>query len=104
MTEPVVSIVIVTWEARDFTLRCLASLQEHVKIPYEVIVVDDGSTDGTVEAVRAQFADARVHPRTVNGGLVAGRNDALRMVRGRIVFMLDSDTLVHDGTVETLVE
>lgn len=103
MSSPVeVSIVIVAWRAREDVLRCLQSLCAHVDLSYEAIVVDDGSGDGTPEAVRERFADARVVAKAGNEGLAAGRNDALGLVTGRLVLMLDADTIVHDGAVETL--
>lgn len=100
--RPDVSVVVVAWRARDYVLRCLASLEQHVTMPYEAIVVDDGSGDGTPEAVRERFPAARVLAKLRNEGLVAGRNDALPLVRGRLVLMLDADTEVRPGAVETL--
>ena len=94
--------MVVAWRARDYVLRCLASLEQHVRLPYEVIVVDDGSGDGTGAAVRERFPAARVVEKPRNEGLVAGRNDALPLVRGRFVLMLDADTEVHSGAVEAL--
>ena len=52
---PDVSIVVVAWRARDDVLACLESAREHVTLPYEAIVVDDGSGDGTAEAVAERF-------------------------------------------------
>ncbi|HEU4657599.1 MAG TPA: glycosyltransferase family 2 protein [Capillimicrobium sp.] len=107
MTDPTdapeVSFVIVTWRAKAETLACLASIERHADVPYEVIVVDDGSGDGTPDAVREAFPAARVVAKPVNEGLVAGRNAALPLVRGRKVLMLDADTELHPGTVRELV-
>ena len=97
-----VSVVIVAWRAREDVLRCLESLRAHVRLSYEVIVVDDGSGDGTPEAVRERFPDAQVVAKTVNQGLAAGRNDALPLIAGARVLMLDADTEVRPGAVETL--
>ena len=55
---PEVSVVVVAWRARDDVLRCLESLERHAGLQYEAIVVDDGSGDGTAEAVAARFPDA----------------------------------------------
>jgi GT2 family glycosyltransferase len=99
---PRVSVVVVAYRARADVLRCLASLCEHVRIEHEVVVVDDGSGDGTPHAVRAEHPEAIVVARPRNGGLVAGRNDALAVVRGRHVLMLDADTEVRPGAVEAL--
>ena len=100
--RPEVSVVVVTWRAREDVLRCLAALEQHVVIPYEAIVVDDASGDGTAEAVRERFPAAQVVAKAENEGLSAGRNTALPLVRGRLVLMLDADTEVRPGAVETL--
>ncbi len=101
--EPVeLSVVIVAWRSREDVLACLGSLSEHAGIAYEAIVVDDGSEDGTPEAVRERFPEVRVLAKSINQGLAAGRNDALALVRGQKVLMLDADTQVHAGSVETL--
>jgi GT2 family glycosyltransferase len=100
--QPEVSIVVVAYKARDFVLRCLASIEENVSLPVEAIVVDDGSEDGTPEAVRREFPGARVIEQPENRGLAAGRNAAVDAFRGRKVLMLDSDTQVRPGAVEKL--
>jgi GT2 family glycosyltransferase len=100
---PDVSAVVVAWRAREDVLACLASLQEHAGLPYEAIVVDDGSDDGTPEAVRERFPEAKVLAKPFNEGLVAGRNAALGLVEGRIVAMLDADTQVRRGALPALV-
>jgi N-acetylglucosaminyl-diphospho-decaprenol L-rhamnosyltransferase len=103
VSTPTVSVVIVSWRARERVLRCLRSLRDHAGVDHEVIVVDDGSEDGTPAAVREQFPDARVLARWPNEGLVAGRNAALPLVRGRHVLMLDADTEVRPGALQALV-
>jgi GT2 family glycosyltransferase len=96
---PDVSVVVVAHRARDFVLKCLESLQRDAGMPYEAIVVDDGSADGTGEAVRERFPDTHLVEKPVNEGLSAGRNSALPLLRGRLVLMLDSDTQVTPGAI-----
>lgn len=103
MTSPEVSVVIVAWRACEHVLRCLASLEADAGLEYEAIVVDDGSNDGTGDAVRSRFPAARVVAKEENEGLVAGRNTALALVRGRVIFMLDADTEVRPGALARLV-
>lgn len=102
MTSPRVSVVVVAWRAREDVLRCLQSLSDNGGPDHEAIVIDDGSEDGTPELVRERFPAVRVVAKTRNEGLVAGRNEALPLVTGRYVLMLDADTEVRPGAVETL--
>jgi len=99
---PEVSVVIVAWRAREDVLECLASLEQHAELAYEAIVVDDGSEDGTSEAVAARFPAVKVIVKGQNEGLAAGRNSALPHVRGRFVLMLDADTIVRRGAIARL--
>lgn len=99
---PEVTVVVVTWRAREHVLACLDSLRRHAGVAYEAIVVDDGSADGTAEAVRADFPEAHLIAKPVNEGLVAGRNSALPHINGRKVMMLDADTEVTQDALATL--
>ncbi len=96
-------MVVVAWRARDDVLRCLESLERHAGLRYEAIVVDDGSGDGTAEAVAARFPDAILVAKQENEGLVRGRNSALPLVRGGFVLMLDADTEVRPEALPRLV-
>ncbi|HEX6586276.1 MAG TPA: glycosyltransferase [Solirubrobacterales bacterium] len=97
-----VSVVVVAHRARELVLQCLESLQQHARIAHEVIVVDDGSGDGTAEAVHSRFPDAQLVVKESSEGLAAGRNSALPLVNGRLVLMLDSDTGVRPGALEAM--
>jgi len=103
-SPPDVSIVVVSWRAREDLLRCLEAIERHADVRHEVIVVDDGSGDGSPEAVRSRFPDVRLVAKPVNEGLVAGRNTALPLVRAPAVLMLDADTEVRPGAVRALLD
>ena len=92
-----VSAVVVTYNARPHVEGCLASVRE-----LETIVVDNGSTDGTVEFVRARFPDAAVVEQE-NRGLAAGWNTGLRRTSGRYVLLLNADAWVVGDAVARLV-
>ena len=97
------SIVVVTWETRDLVLECLAALEDAMPasgLECEVIVVDNGSTDGTAQAVRSLFPRARLLVQPRNRGFAAGCNAALRERCGRHVLLLNSDTRVLPGALE----
>lgn len=100
-----VSVVVVTWNTRELTLDCLASVTAALAPPTttEILVVDNGSSDGTAEAIRERFPTARVIALPANVGFAAGCNAGLRAIRGRHVLLLNSDARVMPGTLERCV-
>jgi len=91
-----VAVVVVTYDALPWVQRCLASVAG-----YETVVVDNGSTDGTVELVRERFPHVRVL-RQPNVGMGAGNNAGLRAVGGRYHLLLNPDAWVVDGAIDEL--
>jgi len=90
-TSPLVSVIVPAYNVRRFIRRSLASLLAQTYPHLEVIVVDDGSTDGTADAVR-ELADPRiVYVRQDNLGIGAARNSGIRASRGEYVTLLDAD-------------
>jgi len=98
MARPDLSVVVVTLNARPYLERCLESVSG-----YETVVVDHGSTDGTVELVRERFPEARLVEQE-NRGLAAGWNRGMREARGRWFLILNADAWVVGDAVEGLVE
>jgi GT2 family glycosyltransferase len=98
-----VSAVVVSYNTRDDLRRCLEALRAHAGIPMEIIVVDNASTDGSAEAVRAAFPDARVIANTANLGFSRANNLGLRVARGEFVLVVNSDCEVRPGAVAALV-
>ena len=99
---PRVTAVIVSFNTREHLLRCVASLQAHVSLPIEVVVVDNGSDDGSAAAVRAAHPAARVVENGANLGFAAACNRGLREARAPYGLLLNSDAEVCSGTVEAL--
>ena len=104
------SIVIVTWNSRQVLLRCLDSIRDEVlsrrdpgRLEVETIVVDNGSSDGTVEAVRELHPFAQVVALPENRGFAGGNNVGLRRAGGRYAVLLNSDTLVRRDGLEACV-
>ncbi|MGR3178532.1 MAG: glycosyltransferase family 2 protein [Candidatus Anammoxibacter sp.] len=100
-----VAFIIVTWNARDLLLDCLDSLFKQVSlIDYEVFVVDNGSNDGTVEAVKQRFDSVNLIANKENLGFAAANNQGLKEMSSRYAVLLNSDTIVLGGVFEKLVK
>ena len=94
--ERAVSVVVVTYDGLPWVERCLESVSG-----YETIVVDHGSTDGTIELVRERFPDARLLEQA-NKGLGAGSNVGMRIAAGDYFLLLNSDAWAVGDAVERL--
>jgi len=80
--DALVSIVVLNYNGRDVLLKCLRSLYESDYARFEVIVVDNGSTDGSVEAVRRDFPEGIMIENGRNLGYGAGNNVGIKASRG----------------------
>lgn len=99
------SVVIICWNDWKVIENCLRSIFEGThKIEYEVIVSDNGSTDGSVERIRAQFPAARVVENRANLGFAKGNNVGIREATGKYVLILNPDTIIHDGSLDRWIE
>ena len=92
-----VAVAVVTYDALPWIEPCLASVER-----YETVVVDHGSTDGTLDVVRERFPRARVLERE-NRGLAAGWNAGIAATSSRYVLLLNADAWALGGAVEELV-
>src|SRR5688572_3654895 len=101
--DVLVTVVIVTWNRKDDVLIAVQSIFEQVYRNFEVVVVDNGSQDGTVEALQQSFPTITLIPLTENKGVSAGRNIGIEASRGEIIFLLDSDASVASDTLTNVV-
>lgn len=101
---PDVSVLIVSWNTRELTLACLASLHAAAgALHYDVWVIDNGSGDDSVQAIRERWPTVHVIAREDNVGFAAANNQGIQASRGRYVLLLNSDTEMTAGAMETLV-
>ncbi|MDW8053715.1 MAG: glycosyltransferase family 2 protein [Anaerolineae bacterium] len=98
------SIVIPTYNRRELLRRCLSGAVSQDYPNYEVIVVDDGSTDGTEEIVRREFPQVRYIRQNPNRGPAAARNQGIRASTGEIVAFTDDDCLLPPNFLSRLAD
>lgn len=104
VARPVVSVVIVHYNGEQLLDTCLTSIQEQPYRPVEVIVVDNGSSDGSVAMVRRKYPEARVLPQGVNRGFAEGNNRGVAAATGEYVVLLNNDTEVTADWIPGLLE
>ncbi|MDO8515459.1 MAG: glycosyltransferase family 2 protein [bacterium] len=97
---PKLSIIIVNFNTRELLRQCLKS----IVYPCQIIVVDNNSSDKSVEMVKKEFPKVEVLARTVNEGYVRNNNAARKLAKGEYVLFLNSDTKAFPETLKTMVE
>jgi GT2 family glycosyltransferase len=99
-----VSIIIVNWNTKELLRACLRSVFEETRgVAFEVIVVDNASSDGSAEMTRSEFASAILVENAHNRGFAAANNQGLAVAEGRYALLLNSDTVVLDGAVQKTI-
>jgi hypothetical protein len=102
-TAPDVSVIIVNYNGRRWLEGCLAAVGAQTDAGgVEVILVDNGSSDGSVDLVRERFAHVRVHVADRNLGFAAGNNAGARLAQGSYLAILNNDTVVQPGWLAAL--
>jgi N-acetylglucosaminyl-diphospho-decaprenol L-rhamnosyltransferase len=101
---PDVSVILVSWNTRKLLLDCLASLSKAIgNLHVDIWVVDNGSRDNSVAAVRQQFPTAQLIENHGNPGFAAANNQAIVASAGRYALLLNSDTIAEPRSIERLV-
>ena len=103
MRHPGVSVVIVNWNTRDMVLRLLASLltgDEESAQDLELIVVDNNSKDGSVEAIRREFPSVKLVAQTENRGFAGGVNPGVGVATQPLVLLLNTDAQTSRSSIE----
>ncbi|MBI5621659.1 glycosyltransferase family 2 protein [Candidatus Falkowbacteria bacterium] len=98
------SIIIANWNGREVTERCLRSIFDTAKgLTFEVMVIDNGSTDGSVEMIKKNFSQVRLILNPTNTGFVFANNQGMAASRGDFVWLLNNDTVVRPDALQNFV-
>lgn len=102
---PLASIIILALNQLEHTKKCVESLVAFTRDPFELILVDNGSTDGTAEyfaKLRTLHGNIKVVTNRGNRGFAGGNNQALAIAQGEVLVLLNNDTIVTPGWLEGL--
>ncbi|OQY11239.1 MAG: hypothetical protein B6I30_07180 [Desulfobacteraceae bacterium 4572_187] len=100
-----ISIIIVNWNTRELLLECLASIFETaIKATFEVWLVDNASTDGSVESAKKKYPDINIIVNEKNLGFAAANNLAFKRMNGRYALLLNTDATLTNGAVNALYD
>ncbi len=99
-----VSVIIVNWNTKGLLRDCLSSVYEHAgEVDYEIIVIDNASTDGSASMVKNDFRQVILIENSKNRGFAAANNQGMAVAKGRYVLLLNSDTVVLDNAIANTV-
>ena len=102
--QPLVSIIIAHWNGEEIIKDCLESLSKTTYENYEVIVVDNASTDNSVKIITENFPNIKIVQNNKNYGFAGGNNIGYNHAKGEIILLLNNDTNVEPDWLENLVK
>jgi hypothetical protein len=97
------SINIINWNTRDFLKKCLRSVYESTNITFEIVVVDNNSSDGSAGMVKDEFPEVKLIENVYNLGFTKASNQALKESKGKYILILNPDIKVSDDSIEGLI-
>lgn len=99
---PLLSIVVISYNTREMTLACLASVYAETTLPFELIVVDNASSDGSADAIAKAFPGVHLIAEDINHGFAPAHEIALPHASAPWLLLLNPDTVVLDGAIDKL--
>ena len=94
---PLLSIIIVNLNRKKDLLNCLKSIFSQIYKHYEILLIDNGSSDGSAEAVEEKFPEVRIFKTNKNLGTSYTRNAGVNFSKGDLIWFLDSDVYLEDS-------
>jgi GT2 family glycosyltransferase len=100
--SPLISVIILNWNGKEYLSSCIRSVREQTYSNMEIILVDNGSTDGSVEYIKNLFSNLNVMINRENLGYGGGNNRGIREAKGSYIFILNNDTEIEKDCLEWL--
>ncbi len=97
----ILSVILLNYNNVDYTIPCIRSVQETLTVPYEIIVVDNASSDDSLEQL-SRLKEVKLVKNSVNRGFTGGNNDGVRIAEGKYIVILNNDTTVYDSNISEL--
>ncbi len=105
MSQPSISVIIVNWNTKDLLAEAIQSVMDTAgKLSVEIIVVDNGSTDGSQSMLRSRYPLARLVQNSNNTGFARANNQGAALARGEYLLLLNSDAALYRGALQALLE
>jgi GT2 family glycosyltransferase len=102
--NPLISVVVVNFNGKHFLHDCFSALLCQDYTPFEIIMVDNASNDGSVEYVQQNFTKVKISIQTTNLGFAGGTNAGIREAKGTYILTLNNDTVVSPDFIKELVQ
>jgi GT2 family glycosyltransferase len=99
-----VSVIVLNWNGKKYIEQCLQSVLSQVYPDIEIIVVDNGSNDGSVEIIKEQFKNVRLIENVRNLGFGGGNNIGIRHARGELIAVLNNDAMMDKACIQEMVK
>ena len=103
MKDPAASVIIVNWNGKRYLDKCLASVHNQTYPDFEVIVVDNGSVDSSVEFIESSFPQVQIIKNRMNFGFAKGNNIGIKAARGKYIATLNNDTVAEKDWLKNLI-
>lgn len=106
MKKPHVSIILLNWNSADDTIDCLNSLQSLDYENYSIIVVDNASSDGSIESISAAYPEIQILRNSLNAGFAGGNNVGIKFAIDKgtdYIWLLNNDTMIDPGALTPLL-
>jgi len=103
ITSPLVSIIIVNYNGRGFLRGCLESIYNQRCSDFEIIFIDNGSIDDSVQYVREKFPEVKIIENKENLGFAKANNQGIRVAKGKYIALLNNDTVVDNDWLKNLI-